>query len=168
MLIPIEPTPPVVDPRFQNNTVRSMIRPSRQIKLERYIHAAPAAVWQKFTRLPSWPTWYPGVAAVAWLEGDRWQENHCFVVTTSQGERHRFIIRMVAPDAVTVWESMSASLNVVYSLHCTDQVGGCKVTIRCTYFGMSALRAWVQFGQQEAYLAAILDALKATFPPRAH
>ncbi|MCB0084108.1 MAG: SRPBCC family protein [Caldilineaceae bacterium] len=140
-----------------------MIHPRKELKSERYIHAAPAAVWQKFTQLHGWPGWYPEVSSVKWLDGDQWREGAHFALTNSQGETYRFVIRMVAPGSATVWESLSPALNAVFTFHCTDQVGGCKVTMGCTYHGIAALTVWLQYGRHQAQVTRPLDALKAHF-----
>ena len=140
-----------------------MIHPKRRFSSELYIHEATAAIWQKFIQLDGWPTWQPDVNGVQWLAGMAWQEDAQFAVATSSGQTTRFVIRMVAPGSVTVWESTSPALNAVYAFHCTDQVGGCKVTMSCTYHGFSALGSWFQTGRYRAQLNQTLVALKAHF-----
>ena len=142
-----------------------MINPRSQISTELYIHAARAAVWQKFTQLHGWPTWQPTVSAVQWDEGDGWQEGAHFQVRTGS-QQLRCVIRMVSPETATVWEVLNAAHNAVYSLHCTDQLGGCKVTIRATYHGVAVLLLWLQRGRRQNELQTLLAALKAYFERR--
>lgn len=139
-----------------------MIHPQAEIHAEIYIHAASAAVWQKFTQLNAWPTWQPAVQTVAWQGESRWQEGSRFQVTMEQQQLH-CVIRMVSPPTVTVWEVLTPAMNAVYSLHCTDQVGGCKVVLRCTYHGVTALLLWLQRGRRRRALQTTLEALKRHF-----
>ncbi len=140
-----------------------MIRPQTKIQADLYIHAAKEAVWQKYTRLPDWPTWQPHVAAVQWQQGDRWQEGAQFEVRDRQGRRVTYVVRMVVPGSVTVWETLNPAVSSVYSFHVADQVGGCKATFSATYHGLAALTLWLQRGQRRQQLQATLDALKAYF-----
>lgn len=140
-----------------------MIRPKTQRNAELYIHAAPAAIWQRFTRLDGWPAWQPDVHSVQWLEGDKWQEGARFAISSLDGQTTRFVIRMVAPATATVWESLDPALNAVYTFHCTDQLGGCKVTMSCTFHGFSVLTAWLPFSRHQAQLQQVLEALKSHF-----
>lgn len=142
-----------------------MINPNSQISAELYIHAARAAVWRKFIELDDWPHWQPAVRAVQWDENDGWREGARFQVE-KDSQRLRCVIRMVSPESVTVWEVLNPALNAVYTLHCTDQLGGCKVTIRCTYHGVAALLLWIQRGKRLRELQALLAALKAYFDHR--
>lgn len=140
-----------------------MIHPKKTIRSELYIHAAPAAIWQKFIHLPGWPTWHPQVSSAQWLEGEQWQEGAHFTITAPSGHTNHFVIRMVSPELVTVWESLSPTLNAVYSFHCTDQVGGCKVTMSCTFHGFAALSSLLQSGRRKSELRQPLEALKKYF-----
>jgi len=140
-----------------------MIHPNKTIRTELYIHAASVAVWQKFIQLHDWPQWYPAVRTVQWLNGERWQEGSRFAITTPHGQTNRFVIRMVSPESVTVWESLSPTLKAVYSFHCTDQVGGCKVTMSCTFHGFAALTSFLQSGRRRAELRQPLVSLKDYF-----
>ncbi|MCB0064730.1 MAG: SRPBCC family protein [Caldilineaceae bacterium] len=140
-----------------------MINPQSQVSAELYIQAARAAVWQKFIRLPEWPDWQPAVQAAQWTDGGTaggWQEGAHFQITQGQQVLHG-VIRMVATESVTVWEVMDPALNAVYALHCTDQLGGCKVTLRYTVNGMRVLLFWLQRGRRQRQLSATLEALKA-------
>jgi hypothetical protein len=140
-----------------------MIKPTTKIQTDLYIHAAREAVWQKFIRLHEWPAWQPNVSTVQWQQGDSWQEGAHFAVRASQGQAVNYVIRMVAPARVTVWETLNPALNTVYTLHCADQVGGCKVTLSCTVHGFAALATWVQQGRRRHQLHAQLEALKRYF-----
>lgn len=142
-----------------------MIRPRTKVHAELYIHAASAAVWRRFTQLQEWPTWYPDVIATQWREGVGWQEGATFQVQANGERTTQYVIRMVSSESVTVWEAVNPALTVVYSLHCADQVGGCKVTLTATYHGMAALSLWAR-GQRQRRLTAILAALQQTFERR--
>ncbi|MEZ4682018.1 MAG: SRPBCC family protein [Caldilineaceae bacterium] len=140
-----------------------MINPRLQLQADLYIHAAREAVFHKFTRLHEWPAWQPGVTAVQWQQGNSWQEDAQFMVDNSDGPGVCYVIRMVSPGIATVWESTGPALNLVYTLHCTDQVGGCKVTLSCTYYGMAVVTRWLRRGQYQRQLQATLNALKLSF-----
>ncbi len=142
-----------------------MFNPRMQISANRFIQAARPAVWKKFTRLAEWPRWQPQVDATGWESGEGWQEGHRFRYTHSGHVSHA-LIRMVSPGAVTVWEVESPAGSAVYTLHCTDQLGGCKVVLRCTYHGVAVLWLWLQRGQRQQELQAILTALKTDFDQR--
>lgn len=146
-----------------------MINPQIQIEAETQIHAARAAVWHKFIALHEWPHWFPAVKAATWEVGHGWQEGSQFQVRFQAGDRQqtwRSIIRMVSTESVTVWEVLEPSERAVYTLHCNDQLGGCKVTIRCRYHGLTALWHWVQRRQRRQTLDEILAALKTHFAQR--
>ena len=139
-----------------------MIKPQSQISAELYIHVARAAVWHKFTQLHGWPTWQPMVDAVQWDEGDGWQEGSRFQVRS--GSRHlQCIIRMVSPETVTVWEVVNPAHSAVYTVHCTDQMGGCKVTMRATYHGVSAVLLWVQRRRAQSRIRSVSDCAQSIF-----
>ncbi len=150
-------------PRLYGTLGPMMIRPQTKIQADLYIHAAKEAVWQKYTQVHDWPTWQPNVSAVAWRQGDRWQEGAQFAVHDGQGGTATYIIRMVVPNSVTVWEAMNPAVSTVYSFHVADQVGGCKVTFSATYHGLGALTLWLQRGHRRRQLQATLEALKAYF-----
>jgi hypothetical protein len=143
-----------------------MINPQTKVQTDLYIHAARAAVWQKYTRLHDWPAWQPTVQAAQWRQGERWQEGAQFTVRDQNGQTTNYVIRMVAPESVTVWETLNAPLNAVYSLHCSEQVGGCKVTLSCTYHGVAALANLLLSGRRRSQLVRQLHALKQHFERR--
>ena len=139
-----------------------MIHPTFQVKAELYIHAAREAVWAHVTRLRDWPQWRSDVAKTAWVQGQRWQEGAHFAIdpADSTAQPQRFIIRMVVPADTTVWESTVGSQTVVYSLQLVDQVGGCKVSLRCTFHGWGSLLKRLNSGGESTKLQAFLTALK--------
>ena len=139
-----------------------MIRPQMQIQAELYIHTARESIWRKFTRLADWPAWQPDVIAIQWRLGNNWQEEAQFEVHYARQKKSRYIIRMVSPGMVTVWEDMGPAQTAVYMLHCTDQVGGCKVTLSCTYHGVAVALQWLQRSRRQRQLRSILEALQAT------
>lgn len=141
-----------------------MIHPTFQITAELYIHAARAAVWARFCRVTEWPRWRADVAQVTWIHGHTWQEGAQFTVsaTTPNAVPETFTIRMVVPDDTTVWENSSAGQGLVYSLHLTDQVGGSKVSCRCTFHGWGSLLKRMNAGAEKARLDSFLTALKET------
>jgi len=139
-----------------------MFNPRAQISANTYIQAARPAVWEKFTRLHEWPRWQPAVEATQWETGHGWQEGNRFRLTGS-GHVDHCVVRMVSPGSVTVWEVDVPARSAVYTLHCTDQLGGCKVTLRCTYHGVAALWLWLQRGSRQRALQATLTALKMHF-----
>lgn len=140
-----------------------MIHPTFQITEELYIHAARAAVWSRFCRVPDWPRWRADVAKATWVRGQSWQEGAQFTVSAvnnSPAQPQTFTIRMAVPDDTTVWENSNPGQGVVYSLHLTDQVGGCKVTLRCTFHGWGSLLKRVTATSEKAHLHTVLAALK--------
>ncbi len=136
-----------------------MIWPSTTLNAEIHIHAARLAVWDKFTRLREWPQWRSDVQVITWQNGDRWQEGAHF--SMQQGDQRRaYLIRMVSHGNVTVWEEEGGALSPVYSLQLSDQLGGCKVSLRCTYHGFGVLGALLQRARQQQQLRELLEALK--------
>ena len=136
-----------------------MIWPSTTLNAEIHIHAARLAVWEKFIRLREWPQWRNDVQATQWQSGERWQEGACFVI--QQALQHRgYLIRMVSVGNVTVWETTDGATAAVYSLHLSDQLGGCKATLRCTYHGFGAVGALLGRRGQNQQLRDQLAALK--------
>lgn len=137
-----------------------MIHPHYQITTDLYIHAARAAVWSHFCRVSGWSRWRADVTQAAWMRGQSWQEGAQFTVASPHAGSEIFTIRMAVPDDTTVWENTTASQGSVYSLHLTDQVGGCKVSFRCTFHGWGALLKRVNAGAEKARLHTVLVALK--------
>lgn len=139
-----------------------MIHPNYQIATDLYIHAARAAVWSRFCRVSEWPRWRIDVDKVTWVRGHTWQEGAQFTVFNPTTGPETYTIRMAVPDDTTVWENNSAGQGLVYSLHLTDQVGGCKVTFRCAFHGWGSLLKRVTAGVEKARLHTVLTALKET------
>lgn len=137
-----------------------MIHPNYQITTDLYIHAARAAVWSRFCRVSEWPRWRVDVVQATWVHGHTWQEGAQFTVSTPTSGPESYTIRMVVPDDTTVWENNSTGQGLVYSLHLLDQVGGCKVTFRCTFHGWGSLLKRVAAGAERARLHTVLTALK--------
>lgn len=134
-----------------------MIWPSTTLSAELHIHAARLTVWEKFTRLREWPQWQPEVTSATWQVADRWQEGAQFSLQQGRQQRH-YLIRMVAVGAVTVWEAATGA--AVYSLQLSDQLGGCKVVLRCTVHGFGSVGAFLERGRQSAALRQTLAQLK--------
>lgn len=140
-----------------------MILPTLQVTEEIYIHAAREAVWAHFCRVMEWPRWRTDVAKASWVQGQTWQEDAQFTIQpTRQGAMQPiiYLIRMVVPATTTVWEDPRSGQEVVYSLHVTDQVGGCKVILRCTFHGWGSLLKRLTGAAERAKLRAILADLK--------
>ncbi|MBX3015309.1 MAG: SRPBCC family protein [Caldilineaceae bacterium] len=139
-----------------------MIQPTLQVTATQYIHAARAAIWERFCRLADWPRWRTDVAQATWVQGTTWAEEAQFRLTpTPQGSTpSQYMIRMVVVDDTTVWERVGAGPTVVYSLHLDDQVGGTKVTLRSNFYGWHSLLQRVRYQSEAASLRAILDDLK--------
>ena len=95
-----------------------MIHPTFQITEELYIHAARAAVWSRFCRVPDWPRWRADVANATWVRGQSWQEGAQFTVSSvsnSPAQPQTFTIR----DARGI--ALSAALRVLQpSKNCPD------------------------------------------------
>lgn len=139
-----------------------MIHPNYQIATDLYIHAARAAVWARFCRISEWPRWRTDVAQAAWIHGHTWQEGAQFTISSPTTGQETYTIRMAVPDDTTVWENNRAGQGLVYSLHLTDQVGGCKVIFRCTFHGWRSLLKRATAGAEKARLHTVLTALKET------
>lgn len=137
-----------------------MIHPNFQVATDLYIHAARAAVWSRFCWISEWPRWRADIAEAAWVYGHTWQEGAQFTVTSPGARPEVFTIRMAVPDDTTVWESESTGQSMVYSFHLTDQVGGCKVSLRCTFHGWHSLLKRVNTNAEKARLHAVLTELK--------
>ena len=139
-----------------------MIHPTFQVREEIYIHAAREAVWAHVTRLRDWPQWRADVAKAVCVQGQGWQEGAQFTLypVDSPAQPQQFIIRMVVPADTTVWESGDGGQGVVYSLHLVDQVGGCKVSLRCTFHGWGSLLKRLTSVGEAAKAQAFLTALK--------
>lgn len=137
-----------------------MIHPNYQIATDLYIHAARASVWERFCRVSGWPRWRADVTQAAWVRGQAWQEGAQFMVASPHAGSETFTIRMAVPDDTTVWENNAAGQGSVYSLHLVDQVGGCKVSLRCTFHGWGALLKRVTAGAERDRLQTVLIALK--------
>lgn len=139
-----------------------MIRPTFQVKEELYIHAAREAVWAHVTRLRDWPQWRSDVAQASWTQERGWQEGAQFALypADSPAQPQHFIIRMVVAADTTVWESREGGQAVVYSLQLVDQVGGCKVSLRCTFHGWGSLLKRLTSVGEAAKAQAFLTALK--------
>jgi len=142
---------------------RAMVQPTFQVSAEIYIHAARAAVWDRFRRLTEWPRWRTDVAGAHWLQDQTWAEGAQFAVRpTGMGMTQpvTYIIRMVVPADTTVWENSSGGQGAVYSLHLSDQVGGCKVTLRCTFHGWGSLLKRLTSAGEVAKLRTFLQDLQ--------
>lgn len=138
-----------------------MIHPTLQVTAEIYIHAAREAVWARFCRLTDWPHWRADVAQTSWVRGQSWTEDARFrVQPAGGGSASDYLIRMVVPADTTVWETGDAGQGMVYSLQLTDQVGGCKGTLRCTFHGWGSLLKRLNQASEAARLHAILNDLK--------
>ena len=139
-----------------------MIHPTLQVNEDNYIHAAREAVWERFCRVRDWPRWRSDVTKTAWVQGQAWQEGAQFAVYTADNvaQPTAYIIRMVVVANTSVWESSSLGQGVVYSLHLADQVGGCKVTLRCTFHGWGSLLKRLTLESEKAKLHTILAELK--------
>lgn len=140
-----------------------MIHPTLQVTEDIYIHAAREAVWERFCRVTDWPNWHTDVAKASWVQGQRWQEGAQFVIQPAGQnivQPITYIIRMVVPADTTVWENNRGGQEVVYSFHVTDQVGGCKVTLRCTFHGWGSLLKRLTIGAEKAKVHMVLVALK--------
>ncbi len=139
-----------------------MIHPTFQVNEEMYIHAAREAVWAHWVRVGDWPRWRTDVSRATWIAGQPWQEGASFVLQPSgagAGEE-RYLIRMVVPADTTVWETGRGGQEMVYSLRLVDQVGGCKVLLRCTFHGWGSLLKRLNTAGETARLQAMLAALK--------
>lgn len=147
----------------QRTAIEDMIQPTLQVSEDIYVHAAREAVWEYFCRLREWPRWRPDVARATWVQGQLWQEGAQFTIepTHSLPQSVTYLIRMVVPDDTTVWENNSPGPGVVYSLHLADQVGGCKVTLRCTFHGWGSLLKRLTSVAEKAKLQTLLVGLKA-------
>ena len=133
------------------------------VTAEVYIHAARAAVWDKFTQLTDWPRWDSSILAARWVSGGAWQENARFELRQQGGfgaTTTIAVIRMVVPGDTTVWEA-ETNAQIVHSAHFRDDLGGCKVQLRDTYHGLAVLTHWPWRGSQQSRLEARLHALKA-------
>lgn len=140
-----------------------MIHPTFQVTAELYIHAARAAVWVRFCRVTEWPRWRADVAKAAWVQGHSWQEGTRFTIVSANHTAEQpqiFTIRMAVPDDTTVWENSNSSQGAVYSLHLADQVGGCKVILRCTFHGWGSFLKRLSAASEKAHLNTLLTALK--------
>lgn len=138
-----------------------MIHPTFQVSEEIYIHVAREAVWARWIRLGDWPRWRADVNQAKWLAKEAWQEGASFVIHPADGgaTQEDYLIRMVVAVDTTVWESNS-SQGAVYTLHLADQVGGCKVTLRCTFHGWGSLLKRFNSAGEKARLHGLLTALK--------
>ncbi|MEZ4660382.1 MAG: SRPBCC family protein [Caldilineaceae bacterium] len=130
-----------------------------------YIHAAPAAVYAKFSNIANWSTWYPGVVAARWVAGEPWQDNARFATTVrnmlglqSQAEA---VVRMASPGQLLVYENSMTGLQIVASVSFEDDVGGCKLSIRKRYYGPLAFLMTLLGGRQRHMLDTGLANLKA-------
>ncbi len=136
-----------------------MMHPTLQVTEELYIHAACEAIWQRFIQLPDWPRWRSDLRDAQWVQGQSWQEGNSFSLHESNnaGQAATYLIRMVVPADTSVWESSVG----VYSLNLAEQVGGCKVTLRCTFHGWGSLLRRLTVAREKANLRAVLTDLKA-------
>ncbi|GEM_PF-1887823 len=143
------------------------MHPTLQVMEEIYIHAACAAIWARFARLPDWPSWRSDISRATWVQGQTWQEGATFTLHAAGGGSSpiTYLIRMVLPADTSVWESITLGnamdQGAVYSLHFAEQVGGCKVSLRCTFHGWGSLLKRVTAAREKAKLHAILADLKA-------
>lgn len=139
-----------------------MIHPTFQVNEEIYIHAAREAVWARWGRVGDWPRWRMDVSQATWVTRQQWQEGATFALQSTNGNAAelRYLIRMVVPADTTVWETGSGGQGMVYSLHLADQVGGCKVSLRCTFHGWGSLVKRLNTAGEKAKLQTILTALK--------
>jgi len=141
-----------------------MIHPTFQVSEEIYIHAAREAVWARWIRIGDWPRWRTDLRQATWGKGEQWQEGATFTLHPVDGSatQQRYLIRMVVPADTTVWENSNGGQESVYTLHLVDQVGGCKVVMRCTFHGWGSLLKRLNTAGEKARLQAILAALKVT------
>jgi len=143
-----------------------MISPRFSIAAEVYMRVARGTVWQKFCQRQGWPRWDTQVVVVrgldnqtptAWQEGDRFQMQ----LQNPLGLRlETAIVRMVVPDDTLVWESAAPGVNVVYSAHFTDELGGCKLRVRHTYHGPAVFLLWLTRGRQQTQLNETLHTFR--------
>lgn len=139
-----------------------MIHPTFQVNEEIYIHAAREAIWERWIRIGDWPRWRMDVRQATWLTGQQWHEGATFALQSTDGSaaEQRYLIRMVVPADTSVWENGRGGQEMVYSLRLVDQVGGCKVLLRCTFHGWGSLLKRLNPTGEKARLQAILAALK--------
>ncbi len=141
-----------------------MIDPTLLIEAEVYLHAARAAVWEKFIGIGEWPRWQLNLLAARWVKDASWQEGAHFALER-QGwwGRHseQAVIRMAVAGDTTVWESSGVGLHTVHSAHLSDDLGGCKLRWRQTIHGpLVVARYWGQ-GRARSGLASALGEFKA-------
>jgi hypothetical protein len=133
-----------------------------QIQSEIYIHAASAAVWAVVSRLDEWPTWHPQVLAAAWSDGAPWAEGSRMRLRLRSPiglpVTNNSVIRMSVPGNTIVFEGSLLGVVAVHSLRFVDDVGGCKVTERETYHGLtSPVMALLRTRQQRAFDTALAN-----------
>lgn len=134
------------------------------MEAEIYIHAAPSAVYTKFSDITHWASWYPGVVQAQWVEGQPWQDNARFVVRvrnvlggTSSGTA---VVRMSSPGKLLVYENSMSGLQIVATIGFEEDLGGCKVRIRKRYYGPLAFIMPLLGGRQRRQLNRGLANLK--------
>jgi hypothetical protein len=134
------------------------------IQADIYIHAAPAAVYRRFTNITEWPSWYPGVLDARWRSGHAWDEGAEIALRVrnvlGMATDGAAIVRMSVPDSRLVWETMLASSSIVATARFEEEVGGCKLTIRKNYHGPLTMLLPLLRGRQEGQLRRGLAELK--------
>lgn len=134
------------------------------IEADIYIHAAPAAVYRRFTDISEWSSWYPGVLNASWRSGHDWNEGAEIALQVrnvlGMATNGVAIVRMSVPNSRLVWEAMLAGSSIVASAHFQEDVGGCLLTIQKTYHGPLALALPLLRGRQTGQLEAGLAQLK--------
>lgn len=136
-----------------------------QIESDIYIHAAAAAVWAVVSRVDAWPDWHPAVISASWAEGTPWTDGAKLRLRLRSPlglpVTNTAVIRMAVPGKSVVWEGALFGTVAVHTFRFADDVGGCKVTERETYHGVtSPVMALVRGRQQRAFDTALAN-LKA-------
>jgi hypothetical protein len=131
-----------------------------------YIHAAPAAVYRRFTDIDDWANWYPGVLGARWTRGVDWQEDAQMALRVRNllGATVESVatVRMSVPNSTLVWENAMPGLNVVCTARFAEEVGGCRLTIRKNYHGLLAFLMPLLQSRQRSMLDEGLATLKRT------
>ncbi|MEZ4712929.1 MAG: SRPBCC family protein [Caldilineaceae bacterium] len=129
-----------------------------------YIHAAPTAVYAKFSNIDNWSAWYPGVVAARWVAGEPWQDNARFVTTVRNvlglQSRAEAVVRMSSPGRLLVYENSMSGLQIVASVSFEEDVGGCKLSIRKRFYGPLAFLMTLLGARQQRLLETGLSNLK--------
>lgn len=134
------------------------------IKTDIYIHAAPAAVYRRFTDISGWPTWYPGVVRARWRRGSAWSDgaemelqvrNLLGMTVTGTAT-----VRMSVPNRTLVWETEMMGSSIVATANFEEEVGGCKLVLQKNYHGALAAALPLLRGRQAGQLERGLAVLK--------